>query len=134
MGKIYKDAAEASELFGGFWQELLETTPLREKLKEKNLSVKFVLKDYPEVSMYLDGEGIVIGSEDGVRNALITLTLSGETVHKFWLKKIMIPVALAKGEIKTKGPFNSIMELMPILKPGYNLYPKYCDKYNITMK
>lgn len=133
MGKIYKDAAEVKELFGEFWQELLEKTPFGEKLKEKSLSVKYVLKDYPEVSMYLDGDGLVIGSEANNRNAIVTLTLSGETVHKFWLKKIMVPVALAKGEIKTKGPFQKIMELMPLLKPGYDLYPKYCEKYNIPI-
>ncbi|MFZ5643130.1 MAG: hypothetical protein ACOY46_06040 [Bacillota bacterium] len=133
MGKVYKDASEVSELFGGFWQELLETTSFGEKLKEKSLSVKYVLKDYPEVSMYLDGDGLVIGSEANSRNAIVTLTLSGETVHKFWLKKIMVPVALAKGEIKTKGPFQKIMELMPLLKPGYALYPKYCEKYNIPV-
>jgi hypothetical protein len=51
------------------------------------------------------------------------MTLSGDTCHKFWLKQVSMPVALAKRLIKAKGPMPKVLKLLPLLGPAYEAYP-----------
>ena len=55
----------------------------------------------------------------------------GDTTHKFWLKQISLPVALATRKIKSKGPIPKVLKILPFLKPVYQNYPEYCEKYGL---
>lgn len=75
----------------------------------------------------------VITGDEANQQAVITMELSGETVHKFWLKKVNLPVALATRKIKSKGPIPEVLKILPYLKPVYELYPSYCEKYGLSV-
>jgi hypothetical protein len=61
------------------------------------------------------------------------MTLSGDTSHKFWLKQISMPIALAKGLIKAKGPMPKILKLLPILTPAYAAYPAWAKSQGMPV-
>ena len=61
------------------------------------------------------------------------MTLDGDTCHKFWLKQIKMPVALAKGLIKAKGPMPKVLKLLPLLKPAYEAYPAIAQKNGLAI-
>ena len=61
------------------------------------------------------------------------MELSGDTVHKYWLKQISLPVALATQKIKSKGSIPKVLKLLPYLKPVFEAYPSYCKKYNLPI-
>ena len=42
-----------------------------------------------------------------------------------------MPVALAKGLIKVKGPMPKVLKLLPLLKPAFRAYPEHARKYGI---
>ena len=42
-----------------------------------------------------------------------------------------MPVALAKGLIKAKGPLPKVLNLLPLIKPAYVIYPDIAKKHGI---
>jgi len=60
------------------------------------------------------------------------MSLSGDSCHKFWLKQLTMPVALAKRQIKAKGPIPKVLKLLPMLKPAYEAYPEIAKSHGIA--
>jgi putative sterol carrier protein len=52
----------------------------------------------------------------------VTMTMSADTAHRFWLGQVNVTVALARGEIKASGPVAKILKLVPLTKP---VFPRY---------
>jgi putative sterol carrier protein len=129
---IFKDTVAVQELFGELWTKMIKETEFGPKLKESELSILFMTED-PEVVMYVDINGPLFGEEAKAKTPVVTMKMSGDTVHKFWLKQINVPKALALRQIKAKGPVGKILQILPLLKPGFGLYPDYCKKYNLPM-
>ena len=75
----------------------------------------------------------VLTGDAANRDAVITMELSGDTVHAFWLKKLKLPVALATRKIKSKGPIPKVLKILPFLKPVFELYPQYCQKHGLAI-
>jgi hypothetical protein len=42
--------------------------------------------------------------------------------HRFWLGKVNIAAALAKGDMRAKGPIPKVLKLVPLAK---QLFPRY---------
>ncbi len=129
---IFKDGKQMEEIFGDLWSRLLKETELGEKLKESGISVLYKLSE-PEVVMYIDENGPLFGDEALQKTPVVTMTMKGDIVHKFWLKQINVPKALALRQIKAKGPVPKVLKLLPLLKPGMEKYPSICEKYNLPM-
>lgn len=120
----------AIELFGELWMKMIKETEFGPNLKASNMSILFVVDD-PDVTMFVDGNGLVFEEEAKAKAPTVTMKMNGDTVHKFWLKQIFIPKALALRQIKAKGPVGKVLQLLPLLKPGQALYPEYCKKFNL---
>ena len=52
----------------------------------------------------------------------VIMTMEADTAHKFWLGKVNVTVALARGQMKAKGPVAKILKLVPLTKP---VFPRY---------
>ena len=39
-----------------------------------------------------------------------------DVAHRFWLGKVNVTIALARGQIKTKGPVAKVLSLAPLVK------------------
>jgi hypothetical protein len=120
------------ELFGDLWDRMIKETKFGPKLKEKNLSIFFVITD-PDVVMYIDSNGVIMGEEAGLKKPIVTMKMSGDNVHKFWLRNLNIPKALATRQVIAQGPVAKVLQLIPIMRPGMEMYPEYCKKYNLPM-
>jgi len=62
------------------------------------------------------------------------MSLSGDTCHKFWLQEVSMPIALAKGLIKAKGPLPKVLKLLPLLKPAYESYPAIAKEHGLKIE
>lgn len=129
---IFQNQAQVTEMFGDLWRKLIKDTEFGSKLKENGITILFRVSD-PDTVMYVDENGPLFGADAEAQVPVITMMMSGDTVHKFWLKKVNIPKALALRHIKAKGPVGKVLQLLPLLKPGYEVYPSYCEKYNLPM-
>ena len=52
----------------------------------------------------------------------VVMTMDADTAHRFWLGKVNVTVALARGQMKAKGPVAKILKLVPLTKP---VFPRY---------
>jgi putative sterol carrier protein len=52
----------------------------------------------------------------------VVLTMEADVAHRFWLGKVNPTMALALGQIKTRGPIAKILTLVPLVKP---VFPRY---------
>ena len=60
----------------------------------------------------------------------IVMTMEADTAHKFWLGKVNVTMALAKGQMKAKGPVAKILKLVPLVKPVFPRYQKMLEEEN----
>jgi len=52
----------------------------------------------------------------------VVMSMEADTAHRFWLGKVNVTTALARGQIKASGPVAKILKLVPLTKP---VYPRY---------
>jgi len=129
---VFKDKEMAKELFGDLWTKMIRETEFGTKLKQSGITILFVVDD-PDITMYVDETGVIFDDEAKAKVPVVTMKMNGDTVHKYWLKKVNIPKALAMRRIKAKGPVNKVLQILPLLKPGQELYPDYCKKFDLPM-
>lgn len=119
------------EVLGELFRTLMNDPVVGPKYAESNIIIKFIIFE-PTGTIWLDASGGVICG-DADLTPTIEMTLSGDSCHKFWLKELGMPVGLAKGLIKAKGPLPKVLKLLPLLKPAYEAYPDIAKKYQITL-
>lgn len=129
---VFKDTDQLQGFLAELWTYIIKETDLGAKLNDYEISYKFIVNK-PTGYLYVDHEKVVVGDEARKMDGVITMELSGDTVHDFWLKKIKLPVALATRKIKSKGPIPKVLRILPALKPVYEAYPKYCEKYGLPL-
>jgi hypothetical protein len=127
---LFKDTALAQELFGDLWAKMIAETEFGKELKQADITILFEVHD-PDLSMYVDENGPLFGEEAQKKTPVVTMKMSLDTAHWFWLKKVNIPKALALRQIKAKGPVGKVLKILPLLKPGQEMYPDYCKKYDL---
>ena len=127
---VFKDTALAQKVFGDLWTKMIAETEFGEELKKAEITILFVVHD-PDLSMYVDENGPLFGKEAQEKTPVVTMKMSLDTAHWFWLKKVNIPRALALRQIKAKGPVGKVLKILPLLKPGQEMYPDYCKKYDL---
>ena len=129
---VFKDKEVAKELFGDLWTKMIKETAFGPNLKKSGITILFVVDD-PEIAMYVDENGVLFDEEAKAKVPVVTMKMTGDTVHKYWLKKVNIPKALAMRQIKAKGPVNKVLQILPLLKPGQELYPEYCKRFDLPL-
>lgn len=127
----FKDTQHMYETLGDLWSYVIRETEFGVKLKEYDITYKFIMSE-PKGYIFVDHEQVLTGDAAN-RDAVITMELSGDTAHDFWLGKIKLPVALATRKIKSRGPIPKVLKILPFLKPVYQLYPQYCEKHGLAV-
>lgn len=56
--------------------------------------------------------------------ALLTFEQDGDTAHRFWLGLVDLQQALARQQVRARGPLSRAMKLIPHLD---TIYPRYWD-------
>ncbi|NOX33979.1 MAG: SCP2 sterol-binding domain-containing protein [Deltaproteobacteria bacterium] len=126
---VFESREKLKEVLGGLFDILLNDPKAGPKFASAGITVKFNISD-PNAELFItpgDGKKGKIIWDAGDIKANVEMTLSADTCHKFWLRQIGMPVALAKGLIRAKGPMPQVLKLMPLLKPAYDAYPEWAE-------
>ncbi len=129
---VFSDTEKMYEVLGELFELLLNDPAAGKKFKESNLVIKFIIND-PDGMLWVDTNEMKVICGSAELKPTIEMTLSGDSCHRFWLQQLKLPVALAKGKIKAKGPMPKILKLLPLLKPAYEAYPGIAEKHNIPV-
>jgi len=126
---VFANTEKMYEVLGSLFETLLKDATAGPKFVESDIVIKFDINN-PTGLIWLSNEdgGKVICGQAALKPT-IEMTLSGDTCHQFWLQQIAMPVALAKGLIKAKGPMPKVIKLLPLLKPASAANPDIAKKH-----
>ena len=120
----FKDADEVYAYIGRLFEELAEDDELSPKFQKANTIVQYQYRE-PESQItvkLLEGENGQVDCGATTLEPEVVMTMDADTAHRFWLGKVNVTVALARGQIKAKGPVAKILKLVPLVKP---VFPRY---------
>ena len=120
----FKDADEVYATIGKLFQDLADDEELAPKFRKANTIVRYEFRNPDSVLTVRLQEGqpgeVDFGGSDMEPD--VTMSMEADTAHKFWLGQVNVTVALARGQIKAKGPVAKILKLVPLTKP---VFPRY---------
>jgi putative sterol carrier protein len=120
----FNDADEVYKYIGRLFEQLAEDDELAPRFRKANTIVQYQYRD-PESQItvkLIDGEDGQVDCGDTRMEPEVVMTMDADTAHKFWLGKVNVTVALARGQMKAKGPVAKILKLVPLTKP---VFPRY---------
>jgi hypothetical protein len=113
---------EVYEYLGGVFRMGMEDAALVEKLKPSGVVLRITYSE-PDAVLTVDMpnseifEGAGNGPEPNVE-----LFMTADTGNRFWLGKVVLPVALAKGQVRAKGPVAKLLKVLPLAKGLFGPY------------
>jgi putative sterol carrier protein len=120
----FKDEQEVYQYVGKLFEDLMADEALAPQFQKANTIVQYQYRE-PESQItvkILDGESTQVDLGPTTLEPEVVMAMEADTAHRFWLGKVNITVALAKGQIKAKGPVAKILKLVPLVKP---VFPRY---------
>jgi len=126
MKDVFKDTDMLYDVLAGFYEHLKEHPDIGPSLKSTNLCVQFVYKN-PDGVITIDasGEELLIHKGEFEGKPEVTMSMNADFAHKFWHGKANLVTALTRRQVSAKGNVPKTIKLLPILKPAYELYPKF---------
>jgi putative sterol carrier protein len=127
---VFKDDQEVYQYIGKLFQELAGDDELGPRFRKADTIVQYQYSN-PDSQITVkmkDGQDgqVDLGSTD--LQPEIVMVMEADTAHKFWLGKVNVTMALARGQMKAKGPVAKILKLVPLTKPIFPRYRKMLEE------
>jgi SCP-2 sterol transfer family len=120
----FKDADEVYRFIGKLFEDLADDEELAPRFRRANTIVQYRYRDPESVITVKLREGeegrVDLGETD--MEPEVVMSMDADTAHRFWLGKVNVTVALARGQMKAKGPVAKILKLVPLVRP---VFPRY---------
>lgn len=126
---LFKDADEVYAYIGKLFEELTVDEELAPKFRKANTVVQYQYRD-PESTItvkLLEGEDGQVDLGKTTLEPEVVMSMEADTAHRFWLGEVNVTVALARGQMKAKGPVAKILKLVPLTKPVFPRYRKMLE-------
>lgn len=120
---VFTTAEEMYRFVGGIFEESFADPVVGEEFARSGVVLKLHYTE-PSAVMTVDmpNKSVIYGP-DGPK-ASVEMFMKGDVAHRFWLGKVNVSMALAKGQMRAKGAIPKILKLVPIAK---KLFPKYLE-------
>jgi hypothetical protein len=120
----FKDADDVYATIGKLFQDLAADDELAPRFRKANTIVRYDYRE-PESSITVrlqEGQPGDVDFGESDMEPEVTMSMEADTAHRFWLGKVNVTIALARGQIKASGPVQKILRLVPLTKP---VFPRY---------
>ncbi len=130
----FESSERLRDVLGGFFEFLLTQDSMAKKLLDSKLILKFNYRE-PDLSITIDlkGEQAIITYNDTGKAPEVEMSMKADVAHRFWQGKVNLAIALARREMVAKGPIPKILRLLPVIRPAYELYPKYLQERGFSI-
>ena len=121
---LFKDQQEVYDVLGRLFVEIANDDELAPKFRQADTIVRYEYSD-PDSAITVRLQQGQPGDVDFGPSEMepeVTMSMAADTAHRFWLGEVNVTVALARGQIKAKGPVAKILKLVPLAKP---VFPRY---------
>ena len=115
---------EVYRFIGRLFEELVEDPDLGPRFQNANTVVQYQLRapDAQITVQSLKDEPLRVDLGPTDLDPEVIMSMEADVAHRFWLGKVNLTAALARGEIMAKGPVAKILRLVPLVKPSFPRY------------
>jgi putative sterol carrier protein len=120
---MFRDAQDVYDCIGRIFQEAISDPEIGPRTKEAGLTIRFDFKD-PDSIIYVDfarGD-VFFGDDVPDTDPAIKMGMKADDANKFWLGKLNLVMAMAKGQVRAKGSVPEMLKMLPLAKPLYIRY------------
>ncbi len=120
----FKDAQEVYDTIGKLFADLAADEELAPKFRKANTVVQYRYRD-PDSTITVrlnEDDPAAVDFGETEMEPEVEMSMEADTGHRFWLGKVNVTQALARGQIKASGPVAKILKLVPLTKP---VFPRY---------
>lgn len=120
---VFKNADEVYKYIGGIFQEAAAHEEIGPKFAKSGVVLQIVNTD-PDCVITFDTpeRKVYLGDAPDDLKPTVKMFMTADVGHQFWLGNVNISTALAKGDMRAKGPIPKILKLVPLAR---SLFPNY---------
>lgn len=122
----FTDADEVYDYIGGIFRAGVDDAEIGPKFAASGVVLRLNHTE-PDSQLLIDmpNRKVFVGDEVGDTKATVTMFMTCDVAHRFWLGDVNVSTALAKGDMRAKGPIPKILKLVPIAR---SLFPRYRER------
>ena len=121
----FKDAEDVYANLGLFMRQLVVDPEMVPALKRADTTFQLRMRQ-PDATLTVrpetDAGPAQVDLGETTLQPDVVLQLDADIAHQFWLGQVNVAVALARGDIRARGPVANILKLVPLVKPGFPRY------------
>ena len=120
----FATADEVYENVGKLLQEVAADPELGPEFQKADTVVQYVYRD-PDATITMKlrpGQDPQVDLGETQLDPEVVMAMDADIAHRFFLGQVNVTIALARGEIKAKGPVAKILKLVPLVKPTFPRY------------
>jgi putative sterol carrier protein len=126
---VFKNDQEVYDYIGKLFADLANDDDLGPRFRQADTIVQYKYSN-PDSQITVkmkDGQDGQVDFGATELDPEIVMSMDADTAHKFWLGKVNVTMALARGQMKAKGPVAKILKLVPLTKPIFPRYEKMLE-------
>jgi hypothetical protein len=128
---IFQNSEQFYDCIGALMERAKVDPEIGPKIAKSNIVIRFIYSD-PDAITTVNAKGtpsqpgvyVDVYQGESSMKADIVMSMKADIAHHFWLGKVNLVSALAKGDIKATGPIPKILKLLPAVTPLYKQYPE----------
>jgi hypothetical protein len=135
---VFQSAEELYAAIGGLFDKGAAHPEMGPKVGAGKVVIRFEYSD-PDSALTIDsrseqepGRYFRVYRGDTPVKPDVVMTMKADVAHQFWLGNVNITVALARGQMKVRGPLQQIMKLIPVIKPAFDIYKAHLDELGLS--
>jgi hypothetical protein len=115
----FKDAEDVYRHLGRLFEDIIGDDDLGSRFKAADTVVQIRMRrpDSQLTLKALEAEDLQVDFGITELRPEVVLAMDADTAHRFWLGKVNVTVALARGQISARGPVAKILKLVPLVEP-----------------
>jgi putative sterol carrier protein len=121
---VFKNDQEVYDFIGKLFKDLADDEELGPRFRKADTIVQYQYTN-PDSQITVkmkDGQEGQVDFGPSDLDPEIVMAMEADTAHRFWLGNLNVTMALARGQMKAKGPVAKVLKLVPLTKP---IFPRY---------
>ena len=135
---LFKDAREFEMVFDAFIKEVLAHPLIGPKLARSKMVIRFQYTD-PDAQITIDFKDSPQDAQPAGKVSWgettsepdVTFIQSADFSNRFWQGKENVIAALAKRQVTARGSITKALQLIPIIRPSFRIYPQILERLGL---
>jgi hypothetical protein len=118
----FATADEVHAAIGGMFAEALLDPVVGDQLAASGVVLRLELTEPTStITVDMPARTVVVGDEPAPKPTM-SLKAKADVAHRYWLGEVNVGIAIARGQIRVRGPVPTLISLAGLAKP---LFPRY---------